>query len=152
MKRETLFLKLVVVVMGLVPLLFMAATIRDLIYGDLDGYSFIVAGIYVSAIPFWLALYQALKLLGFIDKNEAFSVLSVSTLKYIKYCALTISGLYMTGLPLLFDVADKDDSPGVLAIGLVIIGASFIIAMFAAVLQKLLQNAIDIKSENDLTV
>lgn len=152
MKRETLFLKLVVLFLGLIPILFAVLTLRDLIYGDLDGYSFIVAGMYLSAVPFWFALYQALKLLGYIDKNEAFSGLSVATLKYIKYCALTISGMYTAGLPLLFDVADKDDAPGVLAIGLVIIGASFVVAMFAAVLQKLLQNAIDIKSENDLTV
>lgn len=152
MKQETLFLKLVVLVLGLVPILFAAFTLRDLIYGDLDGYSFIVAGMYLSAIPFWIALYQAAKLLGYIDRNEAFSTLSVNSLKYIKYCGLTISGMYTAGLPLLFDVADKDDAPGVLAIGLVVIGASFVVAMFAAVLQKLLQNAIDIKSENDLTV
>jgi hypothetical protein len=30
--------------------------------------------------------------------------------------------------------------------------ASMVIAVFAAVLQKLLQNAMDIKSDNDLTV
>jgi len=36
--------------------------------------------------------------------------------------------------------------------GLVIIFASVVIAAFAALLQKLLQNAIEIKSENDLTV
>ena len=71
MKRETLFLKLVVLFLGLIPILFAVLTLRDLIYGDLDGYSFIVAGMYLSAVPFWFALYQALKLLGYIDKNEA---------------------------------------------------------------------------------
>jgi capsular polysaccharide biosynthesis protein len=35
---------------------------------------------------------------------------------------------------------------------MVIIFASLVIAVFAAVLQKLIKNAIDIKSENDLTV
>jgi len=30
--------------------------------------------------------------------------------------------------------------------------ASLVVAVFAAVLQKLLKNAIDIKSENDLTI
>jgi hypothetical protein len=37
-------------------------------------------------------------------------------------------------------------------IGLVIIFASMVIAVFAAVLQRLLQEAIHIKSENDLTI
>jgi hypothetical protein len=55
-------------------------------------------------------------------------------------------------MPYIVYVADKDDPPGATAIGLVIIVASCVIAVFAAVLQKLLQNAIEIKSENDLTV
>jgi hypothetical protein len=46
----------------------------------------------------------------------------------------------------------KSGAPGGIVIGLVIIFASIVIAVFAAVLQKLLRNAIDIKSENDLTI
>jgi hypothetical protein len=49
-------------------------------------------------------------------------------------------------------VAERDDAPGIILIGLVIIFASMVIGVFAAVLQKLLTNAIEIKSENDLTV
>jgi hypothetical protein len=49
-------------------------------------------------------------------------------------------------------VAQKDDAPGLFALALVFIGASFSVAVFAAVLQQLLQNAIAIKKENDLTV
>jgi hypothetical protein len=55
-------------------------------------------------------------------------------------------------MPYIFYVADKDDAPGVAAIGFAIIGLSFVIAVAAAVFQRLLQNAVDIKSENDLTV
>jgi hypothetical protein len=36
--------------------------------------------------------------------------------------------------------------------GLIIIFASLVIAAFAAILQRILQEAINIKSENDLTV
>lgn len=152
MKRETLFLKLVVAAMALVPVAFIAATIRDLLFGDLDGYTFIAAGMYVSALPFWYALYQTLKLLNLIDRSEAFSLRSVSAIGVIRNCALAISLLYTLGLPLLFDVADSDDAPGVFALGLVIVGASLAIATFAAVLQKLLESAMDLKQENDLTV
>lgn len=49
-------------------------------------------------------------------------------------------------------VADADDAPGVVLIGMAITFAPIAIVVFAAVLQKLLKNAIDIKSENDLTV
>src|SRR3989338_10676245 len=119
---------------------------------DAGGYRPILLGLYVPAIPFFIALYQALKLLGYIDSNTAFSELSVQALKNIKYCAIIISALFAAGMPYIFYAADKDDAPGVVVIGFVIIAASIVIAVFAAVLQKLLQSGIDIKSENDLTV
>jgi hypothetical protein len=112
----------------------------------------IVIGMYVSAIPFFVALYQAFKLLSYIDKNQAFSELSVKALKNIKICAMTISGLYLVILPFVFLVAELDDAPGLVIIGMVPVFASMVIAVFAAVLQRLLKEAIDIKSENDLTV
>ena len=46
----------------------------------------------------------------------------------------------------------EGDRAGVVMLGLLSILASSVIATFAAVLQKLLQEAIDIKLENDLTV
>jgi hypothetical protein len=58
----------------------------------------------------------------------------------------------VAGLPLFYLVAERDDAPGIIFIGLVVIFASMVIAVFAAVLQRLLQEAIDIKSENDLIV
>ncbi|WP_026888984.1 DUF2975 domain-containing protein [Clostridium beijerinckii] len=112
----------------------------------------ILTGMVVSVLPFFAALYQALKLLGYIDKNIAFSELSVKALKYIKYCAIIISTLYVVVLPFVYFVAEKDDAPGLIIIGMVPIFASLVIAVFAAVLQRLLKEAIDIKSENDLTV
>jgi len=112
----------------------------------------IVVGMYVSVIPFFIALYQAFKLLSYIDKNQAFSELSVISLKNIKFCAMTISGLYVVILPFVFLVADLDDAPGLVIVGMVPVFASMVIAVFAAVLQKLLKEAIDIKSENDLIV
>jgi len=112
----------------------------------------IVIGMYISVIPFFFALYQAFKLLSYIDKNQAFSELSVKALQKIKFCAMTISGLYVLILPFVFLVAELDDAPGLVIIGMVPIFASMVIAVFAAVLQRLLQEAIDIKSENDLMV
>ncbi|MDR4346565.1 DUF2975 domain-containing protein, partial [Bacillus anthracis] len=108
--------------------------------------------LYATAIPYYFALYQTFKLLNYIDKNNAFSELSVKALKNIKYSALAISVLYVLGMPLFYLVAERDDAPGIIVIGMIIIFASMVIAVFAAVLQRLLKDAIDIKSENDLTV
>lgn len=106
---------------------------------------------YGAAVPFYYALYQAFSLLRYIDENTAFSELSVKTLKNIKCCAITISGWYVLGLPLFHFIAKKVDPP-IGFIGLFIIFASLVIAVFAAILQRLLQEAINIKSENDLTI
>lgn len=105
-----------------------------------------------SAVSFFTALYQAFNLLSYIDNNKAFSELSATALSKIKKCAIIISAFYTAGLPILYMIAELDDAPGVIVIGLVIILALAIIGVFAAVLQELLKNAIELKSENDLTI
>lgn len=158
MKRgSTLFLKMAVILIG-TPVL--ALSIFGLIWLSNNpanpDYAYmlypIVIGLYASALPFFAALYQSFKLLGHIDKNQAFSELSVKALKNIKFCATIFSGLYIVIMPFVFLVAELDDAPGLILVGAVPVFASFVIAVFAAVLQKLLKEAIDIKSENDLTV
>lgn len=150
---STLFLKFIISLIGLgVLALCVFALPAGIISDETGAYRPILIGMYVPAIPFFIALFQTLKLLNYIHKNKVFSELSVNALKNIKYCAIAISALYTAGMPYIFYVADQDDAPGVAAIGFVIIFASMVIATAAAVFQKLLQNAVDIKSENDLTV
>ena len=149
MKLTTLFLKLAVILIGIPVIALCIFWLPG--FANYLHYS-IVIGMYGSAISFFFALYQALKLLSYIDKNIAFSELSVNALKYIKYCAITIGILYAVIAPFLIPIANFDDSPGLACIPLIIILASSVIAVFAAVLQRLLQDAIDIKSDNDLTV
>lgn len=139
--------------MGLAVLAFCLVVLPRLIGPfDVSGYDPILLGMYVTAIPFFFALYQAHKLLTYIDKNIAFSRNSVMALKNIKYSALIISVFYIVGMPYVFKIADQDDAPGVVLIGLLFASAPLVIAVFAAVLQKLIQNGLDLKSENDLTV
>jgi Protein of unknown function (DUF2975) len=155
----TLFLKIAVILLGFPVLalcIFLVPEIGKVAVKLLPEFAYIKYLVsivfYASAIPFYFALYQAFKLLRYIDKNKAFSQISVTALKKIKYCAISISSLHVLALPLFYLFAEKDDAPGVIFIGLVVPFASMVIAVFAAVLQKLLQEAIDIKSENDLTV
>ncbi|ARU63815.1 hypothetical protein CBW65_06490 [Tumebacillus avium] len=119
---------------------------------EMEYLKYVLVVVYITAIVFFGALYQAFKLLTYIDKNKAFSELSVKALQNIKRCALTIGGLYVVCMPFLFPMAQADDAPGLVGIPLVITFASIAVAVVAAVLQKLLKHAIDIKSENDLTV
>ncbi len=152
-KGSTLFLRGTIFVIGIAVLAICIFVLPAGIRSDNVGYYRpILLGMYITAIPFFIALYQALKLLRYIDRNNAFSALSIQALRYIKYCAIAISGVYTLGMPYIFNVADKDDAPGVVVMGLIVIGASIVIAVFAAVLQRLLQHGMDIKSENELTV
>jgi len=159
LKRDTLFLKTIVFLIG-IPVLAICIFGLPLIANDAAESSskmaYVLYGIlaimYVSVIPFFVVLYQAFKLLNYIDTNKAFSKLSVKALKNIKNCATTISIMYLVGLPLFYLAGEIDDAPGVILIGMVFIFAPMVVAVFAAVLQKLLKNAIDIKNDNDLTI
>ena len=122
------------------------------ISGNAGIYLPILIGLLITAIPFFISLYQGLQLLNYIDRNTAFSDQSVKAIQNIKYCAFTISTLYAAGMPYAIYVADKVDSPVAVIDGLFWIFAFAVVAVFSAVLEKLLQKAIDIKSENDLTV
>jgi hypothetical protein len=148
-KYSTLFLKAAVVLMS-VPVL---ALCIFWLPSSADYFHIpVLTGLYLTAIFYFLALYQTMKLLGYIDKNMAFSDLSVTALRNIKHFAAAISVTYTLMLPLIYPIADADDAPGVLAIAIIFVFASAAVAVFSAVLQRLLRDAIDIKSENDLTV
>ncbi|MFS0593845.1 DUF2975 domain-containing protein [Cytobacillus horneckiae] len=155
----TLFLKIAVLLIGAPVLAICIFGLPMIAKGAAESnseFAYALYGIlivmYVSVLPFFAALYQAFKLLSYIDKNKAFSEISVKSLKIIKYCAITISALYVVSMPFFYIFAEIDDAPGVILIGMLIIFAAMVIAVFAAVLQRLLQEAINIKSENDLTV
>ena len=159
MKRSsTIFLQVVIVLIGIVALAIMIrfpltegrATNLDLfsIYAD----PFIMYG-YLASIAFFVALYQAFKLLGYIGQNKVFSLSSVKALRTIKHCAIILSAsIVIAGLYIRIFHAEGDDPAGFLAICIVTTFISIVIATAAAVFERTLQSAVDIKSENDLTV
>ena len=149
---STLFLKVVICLIGLAVACFCVILLGVSMSGNGGIYLPILLGLVVTAVPFFYALYQGFLLLTYIDNNTAFSEKSVSAIWIIKYCAGSVSLIYALLMPFIIYVADKDDAPGAPLIALVIMFAFLVTAVFAAVLEKLLKNAIDIKSENDLTV
>ena len=160
-KGSIIFLRAVIVLIGIVALAIMIrfpltegrAINLDLfsVYSD----PFILYG-YLASIPFFIALYQAFKLLGYIGRNEVFSLSSVKVFRNIKYCAITLSisivtaGLYIR-ISYVFQNGDGDPA-GFLAMCIVATFISIVVATAAAVFERTTQNAVDIKSENDLTV
>ncbi|WP_236668601.1 DUF2975 domain-containing protein [Hymenobacter rubidus] len=118
------------------------------IYSD----PFILYG-YAASIAFFVALYKAFKLLKYIGRNEVFSLNSVGALKSIKYCALVLCASIVTaGISIKIFHNKADDPAGFLAMCMVISFVSIVVATAAAIFERILQNAIDLKSENDLTI
>lgn len=157
-KISTRFLKVVIILMGVAVIAIM------LWFPQIEGRNKnsdsislyfndpFLAYIYLGTIPFFIALYQAFKLLTYIEQNRTFSQDSVNVLKNIKHCAMAIIILMAGAIAIVLKNAGDDDPAGFVAIGLVVIFSTVVIATFAGVLEKLFQNAVNIKSENDLTV
>jgi hypothetical protein len=101
-----------------------------------------------------VALYQAFTLLGYIGQNKVFSQAAVNALRIIKYCAISLVAFIVGAEAYLFIVQRRveEDIAGGVMMGLLMIFVSVVIATAAAVFERTLQNAVDIKSENDLTV
>lgn len=118
-------------------------------------YPFFV-GAWILSLPVFIALYQILKLTQYIDEQTAFSEQSVTALQTIKYCAIAFSILVVlaaiTTVVSVRITAPTEDTPPILLLGTILAGTSSVIATFVAVLQRLLHDAIDMKSENDLIV
>lgn len=152
-KGSTLFLRLVIILMALlVAGLCIFLLPKGIMSDNVGYYRPLLIGMYIPALPFFFGLFQGWKLLNCIDKKKAFSVVSVDAFRKIKYCGFAISALYTLGLPYIFYVANRDDAPGVMLLGCMFVGAPLIIGTGAAIFQRLFQNVIDIKSENELTV
>lgn len=160
MKRgSTIFLQVVIVLLGigvLAALLWepqvegrnVNATQFEIYFKDP-----FLAYIYLAFIPFFVGLYQAFKLLGYARRDEVFSERSVQALRILKYCAIAVAVFILGAEVYIFTfVRGTDDVAGGVAMGVFIILVSAIIAAAAAVFERILQNAVDIKSENDLTI
>jgi hypothetical protein len=111
----------------------------------------LLAYAYVASIPFFAALYQAFKVLGYAGRNQVISQAAVNALRTIKRCAIAILG-FVAGAEAFILLHDSDDRAGGVFIGVLIAFGSVVIAAAAATFERVLQNAVDIQSENELTV
>lgn len=113
---------------------------------------FILFG-YFASIAFFAALYHAFKLLGYIGRDKTFSMDSVKSLRRIKYSMLVLIVFIALAGGYIRLFHDKEDDPaGFLALCLAATIICLVIATAATIFEKILQNAIHIKSENDLTI
>ena len=153
---STIFLQVVIVLIGIGTLAFMLwephveganahATLFQMYFNSFVVYAFI------GSAPFFAALYHAFKVLGYVRQNNTFSQATVNSLRIIKYCALALIGFVAVSVIFMIG-GDREDRPAGLFMRILVTFPSIIIATAAAISERILQNAVDMKSENDLTV
>ena len=157
-KISIVFLQGVVVLIGILALFLlirfpmMEGRVQNLDLFSIYSDPFILYG-YASSIAFFIALYKAFKLLGYIAQEKLFSTASIKTLRSIRYCAIA-SGILivLAGLYIMFFHHTDDDPAGFLGMCILTTFICIAVATAIAVLERILQNAVDMKSENDLTI
>ena len=156
MKRSSIFLQVVIVFIGIGALALILweshiegrnanATLFEIYFKDP-----FLAYAYIASIPFFVALYQAFKVLGYAGQNKVFSQAVVKAMRTIKYCAVSIFG-FVAGGEIFIMLNNSDDRAGGVFMGILITFGSVVIAVAAAMFEKILQNAMDKKSANNLT-
>ena len=153
----TLFLRAVLVLIGIGVLTFLLvephlegrnaqATVFEIYFKDP-----FLAYLYVASIPFFMGLYHAIRVLGHVGRNSEFSPSTVKSVRTVRYCAIALIG-FVAGAEVFILSNTDDDGAGAVVLGLFIAFVAIVVATAMAVLERTLQKAADLKSENDLTV
>ena len=146
MKRSSIFLQAVIVLIGLGALAFLLwephvegrnaqATLVEIYFKDP-----FLAYAYLASIPFFAALTQAFKVLGYAGQNKVFSPATVKSLRTIKKCAISIIG-FVIGGEIFIVLGNNDDYAGVVVMVIVIAFISLVVAAAAAVLARIVEEA-----------
>jgi hypothetical protein len=156
-RSSTIFLQIVVVLIGAGVLAIMLwephlegrnanATPFEIYFKDP-----FLAYAYVASIAFFVGLYQAFKVLGYAGQNKVFSPAAVKAMRTIKFCAIAIVGFVVVG-EIVFIMPNGDDRPPGIVMGLLVTFGAIVVGAAAAMAERVLQHAVDLQSENDLTV
>lgn len=106
--------------------------------------------IWITAIPFYIALWLSWSIAGEISKDRSFSKKNADSLKKISYLAVSESMLYFLAIVALLIL--KLLHPGILIIALFIIFIGIALAVTTAALSRLVEKARLIEEENELTI
>lgn len=152
-RTSAIFLQIVIVLIGIGALALMLwephlegrnahATVFEIYFHDP-----FLAYAYTASIAFFVALFQAYKLLGYVGHDRLFSLNSVKALRTIKYCAITLVTMIAGALAyLMIAIRGRDDIAGGVAMGLAMIVISSVIAAAAGLFERSLQNAMNLRA------
>jgi hypothetical protein len=97
---------------------------------------------YLGSIPFFMALWQAFKVLGYVGQGKAFSLPTVKALRNIRSCALLLIGFVALGEIFLF-LNESDDRAGGVFVGVLIAFGCLVVASAATMLERVVREGLD---------
>lgn len=156
MKRKLIFFQLFIILIGFAAFVFLLwephiegrnahSTIYEIYFKD----PFLVY-VYLASVPFFIALYQVIKVLGYSRRNNFYSKASLKALRIIKYCALSHIGFVIIGEIIILSVGSDDRAGGVF-MGLLVILISVVLSSIAAKFEINLIRRMNLKSVKDFT-
>jgi hypothetical protein len=154
-RTSTYFLQFVLVLIGIGTVAFLlwepqvegvnanATTLAEIYFDDP-----FLAYAYIASIAFFVALYQAFRVLGYVRQNKVFSQDSIQAVRTIQYCGVALV-VFVLGAEafIIITQGGKDDIAGGVAMGLFAMAISVVIAAAAAVLERILE----MKAQQDPT-
>ena len=167
MFKSTMLMKLLLVFVGAIVLFFVAMLTPEFfreatrIASEIKNqvpllavvnYWFI-GGIYACLLTFIAMLGNSFRIVQLIERQQAFSTTTTQRLKWVRNSAFLTCLCFMVGImPMIYSMAKLNDAPGVVIIGFIIGLAPMIIALVAAIINKVLIEAIAYKTDSELTV
>ena len=101
-----------------------------------------LAYVYVGSIPFFVAVYQAFCLFGQVRRSGRFSHATLDALRTIKRCAITLICFVLGAVVFIIRFGDGDDRPAGVFMSFLVIVASSVIAITAAIFARTLQGTL----------
>lgn len=153
MKLKVNLLKLALVIISFL-VLFVTVIFTFQFYSekkDVVNSIFLIA-VFGSVLLGFRVLFLLNRILNFIKGAEAFSAKTLEVVSKIKKLILLISIVFLGILPFFYRVADRQDAPGVLVIGLAFVSIPFTAFVFSQIVEELFKSATELKSDSELTI
>ncbi|AGF54159.1 hypothetical protein B0P06_001780 [Clostridium saccharoperbutylacetonicum] len=131
---------LTAVIIGLpwvMPIIFNESTFYSIV-----NHTSILVLLYLTGIPTWIILWMTKKLAENIIKREPFSDSSIFSLKFISICSIFVFICY------LYTCVFLSATLGTITIA---VGA-FMVSLISTIIYKLVEVAVEIQRENELTI
>ncbi|MEN9524490.1 MAG: hypothetical protein RL536_559 [Candidatus Parcubacteria bacterium] len=146
----TIFLQILTVLIAIAAVVFLLwepqvegvnahATLFEIYFTD----PFLVYA-YIGSIPFFVVLYNAFKVLGYVRQDKVFSDSTFKALRTIKYCAVIIICFAIVG-EIFIMLNTSDDRAGGVFMGVLVVSGSILIVAIAETFEQVLQSGGSVK-------